>query len=1081
MVLGQVLQAPEWLRDRVEARLDRVMGGFQIEFGEVYVVIHKGWRPRISLQDVVLKDETGGVVARLADAEASLAMRPLLQGKVQPKRIALSGAFAKLRRDADGVLSLSFGDAAAPVEQAPTMHQLVEQLDNVFLQPNFAALSSVELDAITLSYEDLRKGRVWSLDGGQVQVTRGSEDLRIATSFSLLSGRDVASLVEANYSSTLGSPEASFGISISDLEAEDIAAQSPALAWMQVLRAPISGALRGGIDDTAQIGPVSATLQIGAGVVQPNPSTKPVPFSGARTYFTYVPAEQKLQFDEISVDSAWGSAVAEGTAYLEGVEDGVLRDLVAQLQLNDLRTNPQDLYAEPIAIERANVDLKMQLEPFRLQLGQISVHHQDRILRASGDLTAPSDGWKLALDAHLNQITPAQVLAYWPETVADKPREWVQKNLTAAVFRDLDLAFRLQPGAPPDLYADFNFSDATIRYAKTLPPLIRTAGMASLDRRRFTVTASEGVILTDTGDEIDASGTSFIIPDIGIRKSAPGIARIIGSGSVASMLSLLNRPPLRLLDKANLPVELAKGAVDLSGSLALPLRDGVKIKDMEFHLSGDIRNMQSDRLVPDMQVSAETLSISGDQTGVTISGNGLFGSVPMQALWRQPIAKGPEARSTLTGSVELSPTLLQELKTGLPKGMVTGNGRADVTVGIGGGAPITLSARSDLEGVTLSLPELGWSKPASRTGRFEMEATLGQGGSVDRIEVEGAGLRARGAISFNDDRQMERARFSSFELGNWIAVPLELVGRGSQAPDINVLGGTVDLGRASFGSSSAGSQSSGRGPRINVRLDRLQVSQSIALTGMQGSFDSTGGLSGNFTGRINGQAPIEGQMLRRGARSGFFLQSADAGSVFRSAGILDQARGGKMQLSLEPVGEPGTYDARLKVTNTRVQDAPAMAAVLNAVSLVGLLDEMSGQGIQFSDIESRMRITPTSVTILEGSAVGPSIGVSVNGTVNTARGTLDLRGVVSPIYMLNAIGSVLTRKGEGLIGFNYTLTGAMKAPQVFVNPLSGLAPGFLRDIIREPAPVVPSADGTPQQPEPPTSHIRDYDDAGGDR
>jgi hypothetical protein len=68
---------------------------------------------------------------------------------------------------------------------------------------------------------------------------------------------------------------------------------------------------------------------------------------------------------------------------------------------------------------------------------------------------------------------------------------------------------------------------------------------------------------------------------------------------------------------------------------------------------------------------------------------------------------------------------------------------------------------------------------------------------------------------------------------------------------------------------------------------------------------------------------------------------------------------------------------------------------------------------------------------------------------------MDMQGVVSPFYVLNGIGSFLTRKGEGLFGMNFTLKGPASAPSVGVNPLSLLTPGMFREIFRRPAPVVP--------------------------
>nr|WP_170343960.1 DUF3971 domain-containing protein [Ruegeria atlantica] len=1068
MVVGQRMHAPVWLRDRVEARLEQALGGLQIRFGDVSFIIHEGWRPRLRLTDVAISDAAGRQIAQVSDMRASLAMRPLLRGHVRPKRIILSGAQIAVTRDKDGALSLTVGSGSAPVQEAPNLAQLIAASDQVFLSPALSALTSVEFDAITLDYRDLRQGRSWILDGGHIQANRSGNEVRLATGFSVLAGRDYVSAIEANYTSVLGTPAAQFGISVTDLPAEDIAGQTPALAWLQVLRAPISGALRGGIDEQGSIETVYATLNLGAGAVQPNPETRPVPFESARTYFTYDPKGQVLDFNEVSVVSAWGEVQADGKAFLEGAEDGVLDSLSAQLQLSGINVNPANLFPQPIQLSRASLDFKMVLNPFQLHLGQMTIEDPGHTVRAFGVLTGRPDGWAVKLDAHLDQMTSDKVLGYWPERLAPKPREWVTKNLYEGVLSDMDFALRLSPGSKPDLYLDFGFEKAKVRFVKTLPPIERAQGQASLINRRFTVTAQQGVVIAEDGGAVDASGTSFIIPDTDIKKSAPAIARIQAKGSVTAALSLLDRPPLELLSKAGLPVDVAKGTVSLAGTLSLPLKKGLKFDETEFHFNGRLANLFSDRLVPGFDVSADLLDISGDQSGVQIQGQGQFGDVPLTALWRQPIDGKSEQRSTLTGQIELSPRLMDEIGAGLPPGMLTGKGVADITLGLGAGVAPKLSVTSDLQGVALAIPELGWRKGANSTGSLTAEATLGSQLKVDSLRINAAGLRTSASITFRENDEFDRVRFTSFDLGDWLAVPAELIGRGSAMPDIRVLGGVLDMGRANFGESGGSGGGGSAGPKLDVTLDRLQVTETVALTGFRGAFQTTGGIQGNFTARVNGGAPVRGQVSPRGNRSAVDLTSQEAGAVLRSAGVLTQARGGEMNLKLEPVTAPGSYDVMLKITNTRITDAPAMAALLNAISLVGLLDEMAGQGIFFAAIDSRMRITPTDIKVLSGSAVGPSMGLSFDGTIDTVNGMLNLRGAISPIYLLNAVGSVFTRKGEGVFGFNYTLTGPLASPKVSVNPLSGLAPLFLRDLMRAPAPKVQDGpNAVPQKPDEP--------------
>nr|WP_171207236.1 MULTISPECIES: AsmA-like C-terminal region-containing protein [unclassified Ruegeria] len=1068
MTLGQQMHAPQWVRDRVEARLDRALGGIKVTFGDVSLTVHQGWRPRLQLSDVRVSDAEGQQVAEVSHMSASLAMRPLLRGQVQPKRIDLQGAQVALTRGLDGALSLTVGSSSAPVGEAPNLAQLIEETDELFKSPNLSALVSVRLDAITLDYQDLRQGRSWVLDGGHILLTRDARQLRLGTGFSVLSGRDFVSTIEANYTSSLDSAAAEFGVNITDLPTEDVAGHSPALAWMQVLRAPISGALRGSVNENADLGPVFATLNLGAGAVQPTTATRPVKFESARTYFTYDPKAEVLDFNEVLIDSAWGTVQADGTAYLHGVDSGSLQSMDGQFRFSGIRVNPADLFPQDLELTRADLDFQIKLAPFRMRLGQATIADDEHRLHLTGDLAAEPEGWSARIDAQLAELSSEQLLPYWPERLASKPREWVTKNIHKGNLSDMDFALRLSPNQKPNIYLDFDFDDTELTFAKTLPPIQRAQGQASLLNGRFTVTAQQGIVVADEGGEVDAAGTSFIIPDTESKGITPSVVRIKANSSVTAALSLLDRPPLQLLTKAGLPVDLGAGGVALEGTLALPLKKKLRFSDAEFHFEGDLANLNSSRLVPGFEISADRLGIRGDQSEIEIDGNGLFGAVPVTAQWLQPIG-GPEAqRSQLTGQIELSPRLMDEINAGLPQGMLTGLGIADFSLGIGGGEAPELQAQSDLVGVVLAIPELGWRKPASRGGSLNAQATLGSALAVNDLQIDAAGLRSRASISFANGG-FERVRFSSFELGDWLAVPAELIARGNAVPDIRVLGGVLNLAKSTIGEGgSGGGADGGAGPRLDVSLDRLQITESVALTGLNGTFETTGGLKGGFSAQVNGGAAVNGQVTPVSSRSAVSLTSEDAGAVLLSAGLLTQARSGSLDLNLNPIGDPGNYDVDMRIENTRIQNAPAMAALLNAISLVGLLDEMAGQGIFFSAIDSKMRITPTEVKVLSGSAVGPSMGLSFDGTIDMVTGMMNLRGAISPIYLLNAVGSVLTRKGEGVFAFNYTLTGPLSDPKVAVNPLSGLAPLFLRNLMRAPPPTVSDGpNAKPERPPPP--------------
>jgi ADP-ribose pyrophosphatase YjhB (NUDIX family) len=63
----------------------------------------------------------------------------------------------------------------------------------------------------------------------------------------------------------------------------------------------------------------------------------------------------------------------------------------------------------------------------------------------------------------------------------------------------------------------------------------------------------------------------------------------------------------------------------------------------------------------------------------------------------------------------------------------------------------------------------------------------------------------------------------------------------------------------------------------------------------------------------------------------------------------------------------------------RVQNANVLAELLNAISVVGLLDQLGGSGILFNNVTGNFILTPQGVDLREGAATGGSLGVSMQG------------------------------------------------------------------------------------------------------
>ncbi|NBB83917.1 MAG: hypothetical protein GVY28_10995 [Alphaproteobacteria bacterium] len=137
----------------------------------------------------------------------------------------------------------------------------------------------------------------------------------------------------------------------------------------------------------------------------------------------------------------------------------------------------------------------------------------------------------------------------------------------------------------------------------------------------------------------------------------------------------------------------------------------------------------------------------------------------------------------------------------------------------------------------------------------------------------------------------------------------------------------------------------------------------------------------------------------------------------------------------------------------RAVDAPVLARLLAAMSLGGLQSLLGSDGLDFARAELDWSLAGDTLTLSDARAAGGSLGITADGTVDREAGTIDLQGTVVPVYGVNRvigaiplIGDLLTGGGEGVFAFTYSVDGPLDDPRVGVNPVSVLAPGFLRTL-----------------------------------
>ncbi|MDP4034263.1 MAG: AsmA-like C-terminal region-containing protein [Pseudorhodobacter sp.] len=1049
---GKPIRLPVWAVAEVEARLNKVtsgMGNTALSLGEVEITVGTDWVPRLRLQDIRLARPDGATILSLPEARVSFDPGALVQGKMRARRLALVGASVTLRRDIEGRFDLELGAGVAG-PQLGSFAALLDAVDAGFTLPTLSHLRRIDAEALTLTLQDARARRVWQVGDGRLTLENRDTELAMELGLTLVSAGQAPAQAVLTFITQKASSAARIRATVNGVPARDIAAQAPPLAWLGVLDAPISGRLATTIDSAGRVASLEGALTLAAGALHPSSETRPIAFDRAGLSLAYDPAAQRINLTDVTVESPQLRLAAGGHLDVPGVAEGLPNEFLAQVHFDQVKVDPEGLFVEPVTFSEGAVDLRLRLDPFRMDLGQLALVEDGRRLVASGRIAADPKGWNMALDLHLDAIRHDRLLALWPVSLVPKTREWLVDNVQQGLLFDVRAALRIQPETEPRLSLGYEFADTDVRFIKTMPPIRMGHGYATIDGASYTMVLDRGQVTPPEGGVIDMAGSVFSVLDI-LQHPPQAEIRLLTDSSLTAALSLLDEPPFGFMTKAGQDVALGEGRARLETVLRMPLIDKIALEDVSYQVNGQLTDVRSEVLVPGRVLTAADLTLTASRSGLLIAGAGKLGALPFDVTYAQGFGPEAQGRSTVDGWVELSPLAVAEFGLGLPDGMVKGSGFGQISLILERDTPPRLTLTSDLKGISLSLPEVGWSKPRDRSGKLLVEARLGTPPVVDRLEIEGPGLSARGGVILRAGGGLEVARFDPLKVGAWLDAAVELVGRGpGRSVDVALTGGRLDLRRMTLGGGAGGDA----GSDLKVVLDRVTVSEGIALTGFRGSFSSRGGFNGSFSAKVNDRAAVAGSVAPSPGGSAVRITSQDAGAVLEAAGIFSTAHGGALDMQLIPSGPDGHYSGRAKATDLRVSDAPALAALLNAISVVGVLDQLNGAGLVFSEAEAVFRLTPEVIEVRRGSAVGASLGVSMAGLYWIDDKRLQMQGVISPIYLLNGIGAIFSRRGEGLFGFNYKLRGTADAPKVSVNPLSILTPGMFREIFRQAPPKI---------------------------
>ena len=211
-----------------------------------------------------------------------------------------------------------------------------------------------------------------------------------------------------------------------------------------------------------------------------------------------------------------------------------------------------------------------------------------------------------------------------------------------------------------------------------------------------------------------------------------------------------------------------------------------------------------------------------------------------------------------------------------------------------------------------------------------------------------------------------------------------------------------------------------------------------------------------ITGLLKSSKTMSVDYQLKGDKPGIDVVTDDAGELLRTLGVLNGVTGGSLTISGAISGPRGKRHTvgTISAKDFRVKDSPMMAQMLTIGSLSGLRDILTGDGIGFARFDSGFDLGEGTLHLKDARALGSQLGIRVSGRIYGDLSKLDLEGTLAPAYTLNTVldyvpivGQILSGgENEGLIAIRFGVRGTTEKPDVTVNPLSALTPGFLRNM-----------------------------------
>jgi hypothetical protein len=1054
----------------VKAIQARLGPGYSVRIGESHVdPTREGLDLR--LDDFEVLDSGGNRVFAVPSASLAVDSTLLTGGADFPlRRIKLVKPHLTLRVEESGAVGLATSDSGLPLfslpgiggpQPAPTeIIKILTAADaTLSATGQFGKFQVAEVVQGNIVLDDQRRKRVDRLDNVNVRIARAPKEDGLIASASSASEAGRWSLT-ATLGGKTGQPR-NFDLGFDNLPLGRLIYEALRGATPADFDGGLAGHLYAQIDAGGAINVAGARLDVtNFQVISPVRREATTTVERGRVEVEWNGAERRLRLVKSDVFAGTTRVSLGGEARpLDDAYDG----WSFQLGGTEMSLPGTDAATQALRFDRIEFSGSLERAARRFKLDNASLRGRALSVAGQGtfDFSGSTPVGDIAIASSRGPL--AALLRVWPVPIAPSTRTYLSNNVPRAMIDEMTLAVKgplaVGPSLDRSLRLDAKFSDGVLNYLDGAPPALDVSGTLMMRDRELLVALASGHVDAAPGQTLSIAGTQFSAPDHR-PDNFPGEIAVRLDGPMAGVGQLLAIPKVSQLAPGAAPLFSGGGKVNGTVFLRGLIGPQTEMAKLALSVDADVHDVSMPRAVGGRDLQEGDLHLTLDQASAAVRGQARISGAPVavEAVIARN-AKGEFGQTSVAFSVD--PAKIKDF--GADSWKISGPVSARLSM-TKAGVFDNATFEADLTGSVLSGP-LGMKKGAGQPGRASFSVMpKGTGWQLNDFQAQGGGIDLKGALEVGPDGLVQ-ADLSTFRASVGDDARLKVSRAGNNGYKVSIQGSSFN-GQAALKEVFSGETA--KDPLdidLDAKLGTVVGNNGETLTGLDLRISRRANTTRSFhlAGQLGGGS-LEGRSSGDDVRL-ISVRSGDAGAMLRFLDIYNRVGGGALTLDVAP-GD--ITKGRLRLQNFQVIGDQQLASVAHG-------PRSQARGMNFIKMDAKFSATDGRIQIDDCVVYGNELGATLSGEINYAANQVGIRGTFLPAYAINnlfgklpLIGTILGGGSkEGLLGITFELEGPWTAPAMKVNPLSAVAPGFLRKLFefREkdaPTPAKPAGrSGTP--------------------